>query len=248
MQCVAVNDKVWIVSSWVGGFPKQANAPFMYVYDPINDTWETKPPMPSDRRRGSTAVIVVNELLYVAFGNTGGHEQDDFATSYNWLDVYNTITGEWKVLPSGTYVRDHTGGGLVNENLICVGGGRDGGSKFWPNVAPTECYDLRTNTWSIGPNVFVKRAGSAYGTSCDGKLLMAGGEGGGQTWKNFEVFDGTAWTKLADLNIARHGTGLAVDCVCNQIYIASGNGAQGGGSELYSVETFSLDHSKPCLS
>jgi hypothetical protein len=63
------------------------------------------------------------------------------------------------------------------------------------------------------------------------------------------MFDGKNWTRLADLKMPRHGSGLAVDCVCNAIYIASGSNTQGGSStsETMSMETFSLDHSQPCL-
>jgi hypothetical protein len=69
--------------------------------------------------------------------------------------------------------------------------------------------------------------------------MIAGGEGGGQAWRNVDVFDGTSWTTIANLNVARHGSGLAVDCVCNQIHIASGSLSQGGGVETKSVETYS---------
>ena len=68
--------------------------------------------------------------------------------------------------------------------------------------------------------------------------MIAGGEGFGQAWKNVDVFDGSAWTTLDDLKVARHGSGLAVDCQCEQIHIASGSGSQGGNPELKSIETF----------
>ena len=84
-----------------------------------------------------------------------------------------------------------------------------------------------------------KREGVPYvAKTCDGKLMIAGGEGNGQAYRNVDLFDGSSWTKLDNLNIARHGSGLAVDCQCNQIHIASGSGAQGGSPELRSVETY----------
>jgi len=67
--------------------------------------------------------------------------------------------------------------------------------------------------------------------------MVAGGEGGGKAWPNVEVFDGTSWTRIADLVVPRHGSGLAFKCQCDQIYIASGAAGQGGGPEIKSIET-----------
>lgn len=237
-QCVVVWNKLWVVGAWTGGFPTESNVAATYVYDPIADLWETKSALDNPRRRGSAAVVAVGDLIYVAFGNIGGHETADFAVSSTYLDVYNTLTDTWQALPSATFGRDHVGGGYVNGK-ICVAGGRDGGTIGWPSVGPTECYDIVKGIWSIEADVPVPRAGAAYGTSCDGKyLFMAGGEGDGIAHSSFDAFDGNKWIRLAYLNQARHGTGLAVDCVCNTIYIASGSGAPGNGMELKSVEKF----------
>jgi hypothetical protein len=244
-QCVSVQNKVWLAAPWSGGYPNETNVPVLYVYDPFLNKWETKTALADPRRRGSTAVVAIGELIYIAFGTRGGHETGNFVTSLPYLDVYNTTSDTWTALPDASFPRDHTGAAVVNGR-ICVSGGRNGGELGWPTVVPTECYNITTGMWSIEANIVQPRAGAAYGTSCDGKLLMAGGEALGKAYKNFDMFDGTNWTRLADLNFAVHGTGLAVDCVCNAIYIASGNGKAGSGMELASVETFSLDH-QPCL-
>jgi N-acetylneuraminic acid mutarotase len=133
---------------------------------------------------------------------------------------------------------------------ICVAGGRDGGSIGFYNlpILPTDCYDPVTNKWSVEANIPQGRAGSAFGTTCDGKLMVAGGEGFGKAWSNVDVFNGTSWTTLDNLNIARHGTGLAVDCICQQIHIAGGAIVQGGKNETRSVETYFLNGiDAPCL-
>jgi N-acetylneuraminic acid mutarotase len=242
-QCVAIGNKVWIVSAWTAWYPREENIPNIFVYDVSTNTWETRNPMPLNRRRGSTAVIVVDNLLYVSHGNNGGHETESHAQSYAWLDVYNTITDTWEVLPDGKYPRDHVGGSLVglDNKKFCIAGGRVGGFNGWPNVAPTECYDIPSKTWTVEADISIPRAGASYGTSCDGQLLIAGGEGEGKAYNEFESFDGKKWTTLPSLVQKRHGTGLAVDCYCNAIYIASGNGQAGGGDELYSVETIKFD-------
>ena len=143
---------------------------------------------------------------------------------------------------------DHTGGAWINGR-ICVAGGRNGGEIGWPEVAPTDCYDVATRTWSVEAPIPNPRAGSSYGTSCDGSLLVAGGEGSGKAWDTVEVFDGTSWSSLKNLVVGRHGSGLAVDCVCDTITIASGASGQGGGPEIRSVEMYfanGVDDSAAC--
>lgn len=149
------------------------------------------------------------------------------------LDVW--VTG----LPDAPHPRDHCGGAYIqDQNKICIAGGRDGGTVNWPVVAETDCFDLTTQTWTTEANIPQPRAGSSYGTTCDGKLMIAGGEGNGQAYDNVDVFDGSSWTPIDSLVRSRHGSGLAFNCPCDQIYIASGSGNAGGTPELFSVETY----------
>lgn len=217
------------------------------IYNIHNDTWTTRNGLPEERRRGGAAAVLAGRKIYVSHGNRGGHETGNFSTSYGWLDYYDIDTDTWTTnLPDAPNPRDHTGGAFIGDRYICVAGGRDGGSIGFFNlvVLPTDCYDLMTNTWSIEANIPQGRAGSAYGTSCDGKyLIVAGGESFNQVWSNVELFDGQAWIKWDDLIVGRHGTGLAVDCntatSCeSKIYIASGAATEGGSEEIRSVETY----------
>ena len=215
------------------------------IYNTTTNVWSTKAGLPEPRRRGGAAAVLVGDQIYVSHGNRGGHETANFSVSLGWLDYYDISEDQWYTnLPDAPHPRDHTGGALVNGR-ICVAGGRDGGQlNFFDKVVlPTDCYDPVTGTWSVEANIPNGRAGSSYGTSCDGKLMIAGGEGGSKTaskqaWANVDVFDGTSWTSIDSLTVARHGSGLAVDCVCQQIHIASGAATLGGRFEITSVETF----------
>ena len=94
---------------------------------------------------------------------------------------------------------------------LCVAAGRNGGLDKWPTVGETDCYNFETGEWEVEASIPQERAGSAYGTTCDGKLMVAGGEGSGQAWNNVDVFDGKTWETIDSLNVQRHGTGLAVE-------------------------------------
>jgi hypothetical protein len=217
------------------------------IYNILNDTWTTREGLPEERRRGGAASVLVGRKIYVSHGNRGGHETGNFATSYGWLDYYDIDSNTWFTnLPDAPNPRDHTGGAYIRNRYICVAGGRDGGAVGFFNqvILPTDCYDLTTNTWSVEADIPQGRGGSAYGRTCDGEyMIVAGGEGFGKAWNNVDVFDGQSWRQWSNLTIARHGTGLAVDCTnnstCkNQIHIASGAASQGGSREINSLETY----------
>lgn len=100
MQCVAAQGKLWIVAAWTGGFPREPNAPFVYVYDPAEDLWSTRTPLPLERRRGSSAVVVSEDetKIYVSHGGRGGHETADHAEDLPYLDVYDIASDSWTAL------------------------------------------------------------------------------------------------------------------------------------------------------
>ena len=192
--------------------------------------------------------------IYVSHGNRGGHETGNHATTYGWLDYYDIDKERWVTnLPDAPNPRDHAGGGVV-DGRICIAGGRDGGAVdfFYKPILPTDCYDPEKNKWYVEASIPEGRSGSSYGTTCDGKLMVAGGEGGSkaskkEAWANVDVFDGKSWVSIDGMNIARHGSGLAVDCICKQIHIAGGAATQGGRNEITSVETlFPKEIDSPC--
>lgn len=124
--------------------------------------------------------------------------------------------------------RDHTGGALV-RGRICVAAGQNGGTVDWPIVPQTDCFDPVAEIWNKPrpPDHTDPRGGSAYRTSCDGRLLVAGGER--STSSRVDAFNGTHWQRFQyGLDDSRHASGLAVDCICNLLCIAAGSGSNGG--------------------
>jgi Kelch motif len=241
IQCVAAQGKVWIMAPYTGNWPNSITSQ-AYMYDPANDVWTTKTPLPLARRRGSAAVVASADgtKIYVSHGTVGGHGSgSNPATCLPYLDVYNITTDSWTALSdSAPNPRDHSGGALVNGNLLCVAGGRNGGVNGWPQVAPTDCYNLDTGLWEEKAAIPQLRARGQFGTTCDGKMIAVGGDGNGKTYTNVDVFNGTSWVTIDDLDIGRHSTGMAVDCVCNQIHIISGSVEGGTGTALNSMETY----------
>jgi N-acetylneuraminic acid mutarotase len=255
-----VGDEIWFPSPWTegGGNPKETLVASIYIYNIVTDTWRTKPGLAVARRRASTTAQYYNGFIYISHGNRGNRFN---STAVNWFDRYNITNGQWTALPNAQFARDHAGAGIVNGSWFCVAGGRDGGlpnpAFFNATILQTECYDLLAGVngvWTTKANITQGRAGAAFGMSCDGKLMVAGGEGFGKAWKNVDMFDGQTWTSLPDLKEARHGTGLAVSCNCGgqqQVHITVGRPCQGGGNQctinLNTTETlFSNGVNVPC--
>ncbi|CAN8064096.1 unnamed protein product [Agarophyton chilense] len=240
-QCVAAQGKVWIVSSWTGGFPFEKDNDKIFVYDVASKSWATRAGLPLSRRRGGSAAVLRGDWIYVVGGNRGGHGAH--ATSLPWMDAYNYKTNKWQTaLPSmpATEARDHVGGGMVNGQL-CIAGGRDGGEAnfFFKNKAATYCFNFGAWKWEKKANMPVPRAGAMTGTVCGGKLMVAGGEGGTQAYRRVDLFNGSVWERGPDMLRARHGSGLAIaQCRCGQIFIPSGSGNRGGSPELFSTEKY----------
>lgn len=251
MQCVAWENRyVYIAGAWYGSFPREKNHEFTFRYDTATDTWAKEPGL-GPRARGGGALVVRGKKLYLAMGNVGGHGAH--AKSVGWLDVYDPKTKKWKALTDGPDPRDHVGGGVV-KHLYCMAGGRDGGvANFWGTpVTRVNCYNFSNGKWERHDRYLAQgRAGAATGATCDGLLMIAGGEGrrfgttqGGSAFNRVDFYDPITKTfnKSVTLNRARHGTGLAIaDCKCGNIYLPSGSGGLGGGPELTSTEVWSPD-------
>ena len=239
MQCVVWQGGIYIASSWFGPSPTETVNPLLWVYDTARDSWSSRPGLPRARRRGAAAAVVHDDKIWVVGGNVGGHGPP--ARTLGWMDYYDLRRRRWVTnLPGLPQPRDHVGAAVVRGQL-CVAGGRDGGARnfFAATVRSTYCYNFGAKRWrNMNAPLPEGRAGAATATTCDGKMMVAGGEARfSAAFSRVDLFDGVRWTRGPDLVRARHGTGLAVaQCGCGLVFIASGSGARGGRPELDSTE------------
>lgn len=246
-QCVAYKNRfIYIAGAWTGRYPREQALDSVRVYDVVTGQWRVEAQSGLGKRaRGGGALVLHNDRLYLAMGNRGGH--GPHATTLGELDMYNPATKKWTALPSAPDGRDHVGGGVVNGKL-CIAGGRDGGAKdfFQKVITRVNCYDFKTRRWSRGANLPEGRAGAATGVTCDGFLMIAGGEGvpagkRGIAFKRVDLYDAAndKFLEPSRLGRGRHGSGLAIsDCKCGNIYLPSGSGGLGGAPELKTTEVW----------
>lgn len=243
MQCVVLGSSVWIPVSWNSPFPFEKNNNKVYRYNVSSDKWFSYKGLPPHRNRGSAAVVRRGWWIYVIAGNRGGHGAH--AKALTWMDVFNIRTKKWlqqKFPNMPGRGRDHVGGALVKNKWICVAGGRDSGvQKFFnATITSTYCYSLARKKWIQRSDFPQGRAGAMTGTLCDGRMMIAGGEGHGKAFARVDVFNYFSWKRAPDLFDSRHGSGLAVSKCngCNQIFIPTGAGGMGGGPKLTTIEQF----------
>ncbi|MCG7858049.1 T9SS type A sorting domain-containing protein [Flavihumibacter sediminis] len=239
-QAVAYQKKIYIIGAFTGGFPTETPVADIYVFDSETNSWSVlQNAIPANRRRGSTGAVVYNDKIYIVGGITNGHTNG----WVNWLDVFDPATLQWTSLPDAPHARDHFQAAVTNGKIFAAGGRRtnfDG--TLFGNTEPTvDVFDIATNTWSTLPasaNLPTPRAGTST-VVLDNRVWVIGGESQQSLAHNeTEVLDPitNTWEQKENLITGRHGTQALVYNA--SIYIASGNGSQGGGNELTSMETY----------
>jgi N-acetylneuraminic acid mutarotase len=137
LTAAVIDGKLYVV----GGFPQcppcTPQFGVLEVYDPTNDTWETRAPMPTPRE--GAGVAVRDGKLYVV----GGFVRPDFVT-IGTLEVYDPETDTWVTKAPMPTDRYYLAVGVMNGRLYAAGG------YSWTlseNVSTMEEYDPSTDSW-----------------------------------------------------------------------------------------------------
>lgn len=260
MQCVTVpaaggggdgdGVRVAVVGAWTGPYPTESAVPHIWYYEPDAGpagTWTRGALIPEAVRRGAGGVVVSADAtrLYLVAGNRGGHGVG--STSSARTDMLDLTTGAWTRLADAPHARDHVHAVLVGDQIV-VAGGRNGGlADFWnANLLQVDVLRTSDGAWRTLPRggLAIARGGAVVGSlPGSGRLVLAGGEGGGQVWGQTEVLDvgNERWVTApgGGMAVARHGS-QAVACG-GGLWVAGGSGAQGGAPELTSLEVWTPD-------
>ena len=228
----AINGKIYVIGGQTSESSEPDKAGFVhtvYEYDPGQDKWTIRAPMPSARSGGAAAVV--NGKIYVAGGRPpGGH---DFA-------VYDPKTDTWERLADLPTQRNHLAA-AAHDDRVYVVGGRFGGGFQSERTDAVEVYDPKTRQWSK-KTPMLKPRGGVNGIFAYGCFHLFGGEGNPD--HPYHVFPDhdyynpvtNTWHRLDPMPIAVHGvTGLAF--INGYIHLPGGGTAQGGssGSTIHQV-------------
>ncbi|WP_211325354.1 putative Ig domain-containing protein, partial [Larkinella arboricola] len=237
-QGVTLEGLIYVIGALTGNYPTEPFIPHIYIYDPNANQWFQGPEIPVARRRGTAALAAYNNKLYLAGGNTKGHDNGYVA----WFDEYDPATNTWRILPDAPHARDHFQAAVIGDKFYAAGGRRTShntGQTFMLTVAEVDIYNFTTGQWSTTADpIPTQRAGTTT-VVLDGEIVVIGGESNrpaahGET----EALNPTTgkWQRFADLQQARQATQAIVNN--GGIYIVAGSGAQGGSPVLSSQEAF----------
>ncbi|MFW2403988.1 MAG: kelch repeat-containing protein [Gammaproteobacteria bacterium] len=240
-QATEYQGLIWVVGAFeTNNFPNEDPAANIWVFDPANDAWTQGPQIPVARRRGGSGLVVYDDKFYMVGGNTLGHD----GGYVPWFDEFDPSTGTFTPLTDAPRPRDHFHAVVFGDKLYVIGGRLTGGpgGTFAPLIAEVDVYNFTTGNWSTlaaASNLPTPRAASAMAVF-DGRILVIGGEGGGQAYATVEALNpiDDTWEAAAPLNYARHGTQAIVSGA--GVYVTAGSPNQGGGNQK-NMEVYDQD-------
>ena len=205
----AVGGKLYAVGGYIAGDTGSLEYP-VQVYDPVENTWMLKAPIPTPR--SSLGAASVNGKIYAIGGfKPGLPEGEGFADE---VEEYDPQTNTWRNRTPMPTKRYSVGVAELNGKIYVAGG-----HSLNEYLAKLEMYDPATDIWIILPPMMTPRSEFALVAS-NGKLYAIGGhyygsQGQPDQWLNtVESYDPISgiWSTKASLPIGlgMHGA-VALD-------------------------------------
>ncbi|MEJ8305530.1 Kelch repeat-containing protein [Saccharibacillus sacchari] len=208
---VTVNGKIYTIGGSAGGSEsaKGTKRDTTYVYDPIQNLWSIKAPMPT--ARAAVTAAVYNDEIYVIGGYYGTNN-----TRTNKVEVYNTKTDTWRTASPMSSARSWASAVTV-DNKIYVIGGHDN-SKLLNTV---ESFDVITQTWQQKNNFPVATQAKSV-VYHKGNIYALGGSYPIERDNGVYRLDleKDTWVKTAVMPQSRNGSGAFL--YQDQIYVVGG--------------------------
>jgi Kelch motif len=146
------------------------------LYDPATRTWSATGSMRVKRQGFATALLPDGKVL-VAGGTAGASSRRPLGSA----ELYDPATGTWTATGSMALARTSFTATLLLDGKVLVAGGWDyQGNNLWGPPRSAELYDPATGTWTATAtaSVVTPRAGGSATLLLDGRVLVAGGDGG----------------------------------------------------------------------
>jgi hypothetical protein len=164
------------------------------LYNPATGTW-TLTGSPAALHGASTATLLTNGKVLLAGGGT------------NAAELYNTATGTWTLTGHLGTARSYHSATLLPNGKVLVSGGevfQNGSGEIAFNSA--ELYDPSAGTWSPTGSLGNPRYKHTTSLLPNGKVLVTGGKGTGDTGGSAEFYDPStgSWSPAGSLGTARY--------------------------------------------
>ncbi|KAL5595059.1 hypothetical protein FOVSG1_008748 [Fusarium oxysporum f. sp. vasinfectum] len=244
----AVNGKIYLL----GGLSDIDNGAWRafsdsWVYNPDVDEWTELDSVPESEERGSAAIGVYGNIIYMAGGMRTlepigpGGEQD----TVDFVSAFNTKTSQWVDLPSAAKKlpegRDHATASIVGNKFYVLGGRLRGQRNVKDTVFILDLENLEAG-WTTSEGRMPTPRGGAVSGTIGTKVYVLGGEGNTAPesegmFDQIEAFDTKTgkWEELGTMKLPRHG-GAAV-AIKGGIYLPGG-GITEGGSPVDTLDVY----------
>jgi N-acetylneuraminic acid mutarotase len=220
-----VGDTLIVAGYYINGMTTPTDE--VWAYDPDDDAWTERTPMPADTERGAACTAVLDGKIYVFGGAREG-------SSSALVSAYDVAGDSWEELPDMPVRREHCAAGAIGGKLYIAGGRADGIEGL-----DTTAFEFDPASPGYVPiaTMPTPRGGVASAVLA-GRLFVFGGEGSDDdpngVFPDVEAYDPVtdAWEVFAAMDAPRHGFGAAV--LDGRIYLMGGATRQGGGADTLS--------------
>ena len=217
----ALNGKLYVVGGYVHDWAP-TNA--VYEYDPADDRWRERAPMPTPR--GALAAAVIDGRIHAVGGVGGAGRIGRAATRARTKSTIRRPTNGRRARPCRpraiTWRWPRRGDGSTPSAAAST-------ATMGATWRQTRAYDPATDRWQPGAPLPTARSGIAASV-LGGRIVVVGGEAPAGTFNQVEAYDPTsdAWSAYARMPTARHGLGSAA--VGGKMYVISGGPTPGASA------------------
>ncbi len=206
---------LYVLGGWTDGIPSGR------AFRLAGGSWEELAPMPTPR--AGVAAAVVADRIYV-IGGSGVKHDGGLLPGTRTVEAFDVATDSWLTLPEMPTPRHHHAATAVGTSITVVGG-RDGGLF---SIATAEQLDTATGRWTESRPLPLA-VGAPTAATVDGRVVVAGGgdDAGGWATPATWMLRGDRWDRLPDLQMGRHGHGMAA--LGGAVYVFGGSPCGGYG-------------------
>jgi N-acetylneuraminic acid mutarotase len=220
-----VGDTLIVAGYYINGMTTPTDE--VWAYDPDEDAWTERTPMPADTERGAACTAVLDGKIYVFGGARAG-------SSSALVSAYDVADDSWEQLPDMPVRREHCAAGAIGGKLYIAGGRADGIEGL-----DTTAFEFDPASPAYVPIATMPTPrGGVASVVLAGRLFVFGGEGSDDdpngVFPDVEAYDpvADAWEVFPAMDAPRHGFGAAV--LDGRIYLMGGATRQGGGADTLS--------------